>query len=420
MNNSFGRRDNLQHIASVWMISIYVLLTPILVLSTPIGFFGATELLCFFGILTLISFKTIRLSTVSILYCVFLVYFIIVNMITALVKPVNGDLFLVLRLVTSFLPFLLFDQITNYSEKNLLLFLRLFLTGLSIAVIAGLVMFIFGIELRDGQQKLWYDGGSMARAGGLTGNSGGFGYVSALFTSYLWIDRSVSKKPMNVIAFYILIFVGLAGIILSSSRAGLLFLIVMFAVLLIVKIIFLDRSLIKIFFQSLIIVLLVAWVLSLGLQLDNELAFFLSRSLERLDILNLYGQDAYFQSVRFTNWPFIITEIQNNWFIGLGYKQFASNFEIYSDNSFIGIAIDGGVFALFFYALFWIFCILEAIYKMLHTDILYKYLIAFLMGTLAFTLACDFYSMWYPSALFFMAYGMLRIALYHIVVARIR
>jgi hypothetical protein len=420
VNNSFGRRDNLQHIASVWMISIYVLLTPILVLSTPIGFFGATELLCFFGILTLISFKTIRLSTVSILYCVFLVYFIIVNMITALVKPVNGDLFLVLRLVTSFLPFLLFDQITNYSEKNLLLFLRLFLTGLSIAVIAGLVMFIFGIELRDGQQKLWYDGGSMARAGGLTGNSGGFGYVSALFTSYLWIDRSVSKKPMNIIAFYILIFVGLAGIILSSSRAGLLFLIVVFAVLLIVKIIFLDRSLIKIFFQSLIIVLLVAWVLSLGLQLDNELAFFLSRSLERLDILNLYGQDAYFQSVRFTNWPIIITEIQNNWFIGLGYKQFASNFEIYSDNSFIGIAIDGGVFALFFYALFWVFCILEAIYKMLYTDIFYKYLIAFLMGTLAFSLACDFYSMWYPSALFFMAYGMLRIALYLIVVARIR
>lgn len=420
MNNSFGRRVNFQFTASVWMISMYVLLTPILVLSTPIGFLGATELLCFFGILTLISFKTIRLSTVSILYCVFLIYFVIVNIIMALVKPVNGDLFLIFRLVTSFLPFLLFDQITNYSEKNLLLFVKLFLTGLSFAVIAGLIMFIFGIELRDGQQRLWYDGGSMARAGGLTGNSGGFGYVSALFTGYLWINRSLSKKPMNIIAFYLLIFFGLAAVALSSSRAGFLFLIVMFAVLLIAKIIFLDRSLIKIFFQSLIIVFLVAWVLSLGLYYDNDLALFLLRSLERLDFLNLYGQDAFLQTVRFSTWPIVITEIQNNWFLGLGYKQFFSIFEIYSDNSFIGIAIDGGIFALFFYALFWIFCILEAIYKMLYEDALYRYLIAFLMGTLAFALTVDFYSMWYPSALFFMAYGLLRITLYHNVVARTR
>jgi hypothetical protein len=400
------------------MISMYVLLTPILVLSTPIGFLGATELLCFFGILTLISFKTIRLSTVSILYCVFLVYFVIVNIITALVKPVNGDLFFVLRLVTSFLPFLLFDQMTNYSEKNLLLFRKLFLTGLTIAVITGLVMFIFGIELRDGQQRLWYDGGSMARAGGLTGNSGGFGFVSALFTSYLWIDRSLSKKPMNFFTFFLLILIGVAGIALSSSRAALLFLIVMFTVLLIAKIIVLDRSLIKIFFQSLIIMLLVAWVLSLGLYYDNELALFLLRSLERLDFLNLYGQDAFLQTVRFSTWPIVITEIQNNLFIGLGYKQFFSIFKIYSDNSFIGIAIDGGIFSLFFYALFWIICVLEAIYKMLYTDMLYRYLIAFLMGSLAFAVTVDFYSMWYPSALFFMAYGMLRITLHHNVVSR--
>lgn len=418
MNNSFGRRVNLQHTAPVWMISMYVLLTPILVLSTPIGFLGATELLCFFGILTLISFKTIRLSTVSILYCVFLVYFVIVNIITALVKPVNGDLFFVLRLVTSFLPFLLFDQMTNYSEKNLLLFRKLFLTGLTIAVITGLVMFIFGIELRDGQQRLWYDGGSMARAGGLTGNSGGFGFVSALFTSYLWIDRSLSKKPMNFFTFFLLILIGVAGIALSSSRAALLFLIVMFTVLLIAKIIVLDRSLIKIFFQSLIIMLLVAWVLSLGLYYDNELALFLLRSLERLDFLNLYGQDAFLQTVRFSTWPIVITEIQNNLFIGLGYKQFFSIFKIYSDNSFIGIAIDGGIFSLFFYALFWIICVLEAIYKMLYTDMLYRYLIAFLMGSLAFAVTVDFYSMWYPSALFFMAYGMLRITLHHNVVSR--
>ena len=420
MNNSFGRRVNLQHTASVVMISMYVLLAPILVLSTPIGFLGATELLFFFGVLTLISFKTIRLSTASILYSIFLVYFVIVNMIVALVKPVNGDLFLVLRLVTSFLPFLLFDQITNYSEKHFLLFRKLFLTGLSIAVLAGLVMFIFGIELRDGQQRLWYDGGSMARAGGLTGNSGGFGFVSALFISYLWIDRSLSKKPMNIIAFYLLIFFGLAAVALSSSRAAFLFLIVMFAVLLIAKIIVLDRSLIKIFFQSLIIVFLVSWVLSLGLYYDNELSLFVLRSLERLDVLNLAGQDAFLKTARFSNWPIVTAEIQNNLFIGLGYKQFFSIFKIYSDNSFIGIAIDGGVFSLFFYALFWIFCVLEAIYKMLYTDILYKYLIAFLMGSLAFAVTVDFYSMWYPSALFFMAYGMLRLTLYHSVVARIR
>ena len=411
---------NAQHTASVVMISMYVLFTPMLVISTPIGFLGATELLSFFGVITLISLKTIRLSSVSILYSVFLVYFVIVNMIVVLVKPVNGDQFLVLRLVTSFLPFLLFDQITNYSKKHFLLFRKLFLIGLSIAVIAGLILFTFGIELRDGQQRLWFEGGNMARAGGLTGNSAGFGFLSALFICYLWIDRSLSKKPMNIVAFSLLILFGVAAVTLSSSRAAFLFLIVMFTVILFVKIIVLDRSLIKIFFQTLIFCFLMIWVLSLGLSYDNELLLYILRSFERLDVLNLSGQDAFFKTVRFSNWPILIAEIENNLFIGLGYKQFFSIFKIYSDNSFIGIAIDGGIFSLFFYALFWIICVFEAVYKMLYIDMLYRYLMAFLMGNLAFAMTVDFYSMWYPSSLFFIAYGMLRLTLHHKLVARIR
>lgn len=381
--------------------------------STPLGFLGATELLSVFGLLTLISIETLRLSSASYVYISFLVYFVLVNLLLALTRPVNGDVILVLRLVTSFLPFLLFDQITNCSRENFFLFRKLFITSLSIAVIAGLAMFALGIELRDGQQRLWYDGGSMARAGGLTANSGGFGFVSALFISYLWIDRSLIRRQLNMFVFSIFMLIGIAAVALSSSRAAFLFLIVMFLILLFIKVITLHRSLVKVFLKSVAALGFIAGLLSLGTYFENDLSLFVLRSLERLDVLNLSGQDAFLKTARFSNWPIVTDEIQNNLFLGLGYKQFYSMFGIYSDNSFIGITIDGGLFSLLLYLFFWIICLGEAIHSMLTVNLRYRYLVAFLMGSLAFAVTVDFYSMWYPSALFFMAYGMIRLTLHN-------
>lgn len=399
-----------------FVIPLYVFLAPILVVPTPIGFLGATEILSILGVLALLSHGSIRLSSVAVIYIIFLTYFVFINIFLAIITPVNSDVFLVLRLVTSFLPFLLFDQITDCSKKQLNSYSKLFLQGLSLAVIAGLLMFAFGIELRDGQQRLWYDGGSMARAGGLTANSGGFGYVSALFICYLWINRSLSEKKLNSFFFFILISLGISAVALSSSRAAFLFLIVMFSVLMLVKIITFDRSLIKIFFKSLIFLGLATWVLSFGFDANNELTFFIFRSLERLDVLNISGQDAFLKTARFDNWPIVAEEIKKNIFLGIGYKQFFSNFQIYSDNSFIGIAIDGGILSLVLYAFFWIAVLLDAVFKMFTVSELYKYLVAFLMGSLAFAVTVDFYSMWYPTALFFMAYAILRITIHQKVV----
>jgi O-antigen ligase len=144
---------------------------------------------------------------------------------------------------------------------------------------------------------------------------------------------------------------------------------------------------------------------------DSEFSLFILRSLERLDFLNIGGQDAFTTSARFSNWPILISVLQDNFLMGLGYKQFSSLYGIYSDNSFLGIAIDGGIFSLLLYVFFWCAAIGDALHKVKKISFKYSYLLGFLIGTLAFSLTVDFYGMWYPAALFFLGYGMIRLSL---------
>ena len=404
---------NLKQMMLILIIYVYVFFTPIMVVSTPVGFLGVPEMIFFFGLIVLLNLNKIRLSPPSILYFIFLLYFSAVNILVASIRSVSDDLFLFLRLFASFLPFLLLDQRDFYNDKNVLLFKKLFLTSLCMAVIAGLVMFVFGVELREGQQRIWYDGGSTIRAGGLTGNSAGFGFLCALFISFVWIDRAISQKRFNILVFYSLIFLGMVGVIFSSSRAGFLFLVVMFVVLLIINIFTLDRSSILGFFKVFLVFSLVALLLFISLNEGNDLSEFILQSIVRLDVLNISGQDSFLKTVRFSTWPIIISELESNLWFGLGYKQFYYHSKEHSDNSFIGIAIDGGVFSLILYVAFWSVCLGDAIFKTLTIDLFYKYLIAFLMGGLAFSMTVDFYSMWYPGSLFFMAYGIIRLSLHH-------
>lgn len=396
----------------VLTVSMYIFFTPIFVASTPVGFLGATELLSILGVLSLISLQRIHLSMASLAYLIFLLAFILSNLIVAATKSVGSSQLLLLRLLTSFLPFLLLDQSNFFNSNTLKLFQKLFIFSLTSSVIAGLIMFNLGIELRDGQQRLWYEGGNMARAGGLTGNSGGFGFVSAIFICYLWIHRALSDNRFSVIAFSFLVFIGLTAIALSSSRAAFLFIVVMSLVLLFFRLIILDINIFKSLFHLVVLLVFISWIPFFTSFLDFDTFSFISHSLVRLDILNLSGQDVFLSTSRFSNWPIVISAIEDNLFFGLGYKQFYSFYDIYSDNSFLGVTVDGGIFSLIPYCLFWIGCLGESMYKTIYVDFKYRYLVAFLMGSISFAFTVDFYSMWYPSALFFMGYGLIRLSLH--------
>jgi O-antigen ligase len=334
-----------------------------------------------------------------------------VNVIFVSMGDVNSDVFLCIRIATSFIPLVVFDQLVSLDDRNYRLLRRLFLLSLMVGLVLGLFIFLLGIELKEEQQKLWFDGGSMNRAGGLTANSAAFGYLSGLFIVYVWLDRSLNIKETSRVIFSFSICLGLAGVILSASRAGLLFVLASFMVIGFFKLLTLDRDVILNILFSVFFLFVGSFVLSSAVMQDSEFSLFILRSLERLDFLNIGGQDAFTTSARFSNWPILISVLQDNFLMGLGYKQFSSLYGIYSDNSFLGIAIDGGIFSLLLYVFFWCAAIGDALHKVKKISFKYSYLLGFLIGTLAFSLTVDFYGMWYPAALFFLGYGMIRLSL---------
>lgn len=380
-----------------------------LVLPTPIGFLGAPELIFPVAAIFLIIYNNVRLSAPSVLYLCFIMVLITANIINAPFRSLNAEIFLILRLVPSFFPFMLFDQIVSCTENQITRFWKYYIVSLGFSVVMGIGLFAMGIELRDGQQRLWFEGGSIARAGGLTANSAGFGFLCAIFVSSLWIHRSFYKSSrVNLL----LIIIGLTGVLLASSRAAFLFLITMFLTSLALGLFERKKRLrLTEMFSIILLGLIVAAIIFLILRTNGDSAYYIIRSLVRLDILNLGGADAFFHSVRFDSWRIVLQSIQDNLIFGMGYKQFSGVAGLYSDNSFLGVTLDGGIFSFLAYLMFWSYCVLYAIAKYLSGRRKYKYLISFLLGVLAFATTVDLYSMWYPMALFFLSFAMLRLTL---------
>ena len=317
------------------------------------------------------------------------------------------DQFLVIRSLLSLTPILLLDQLNTISKEQLSRIEKLLLVSLTITVFITLILFFFGIELRSNQQRVWFEGGSLARAGGLTGNSSGAGLVASLFIIYIFSLRILNTKVMKPFLFLLLALMGMLALFVTNSRSGL----ILISAFMLINLFFNWKKMKSIILGDSIFAGLIALIFSFSILslFSQDILLFFGSSLDRWNFLNTDG--SFYSSARFLNWPIVIDSIKENPLLGLGYKQFNYIYGIDADNAFLSVAIDGGFFSLSAYIFFWIFCMIFHFRKATTVNRQHIIIFGIIFSCFIISFFLDLYTMWYPSAILFAVIGVLQLRL---------
>ncbi|SDW70250.1 hypothetical protein SAMN05444336_102135 [Albimonas donghaensis] len=273
-----------------------------------------------------------------------------------------------MRQVSIFAPFFLVFCIKDLDEAYIQRIIRLAVIGLFISVAAGLFMHYAGISVRDSQQ-FWERSlgrySASSRAGGLSGNTGAYGltivaFAMALFVAMPATDQKVSRPFAWISAGMIVL-----ATVLSSSRGGMLQLLLMVAPLVILGRIKIGPT----------------PVLALGLAISGGVLLvslsggalpisFDSVIFQRLDIFNLSGSSQFLDSARASLFARAIDSLPDYWMFGVGYKRQIEALQMVVDNSFLLVLLETGAFALIFFSLFWLFLLYRIVTLMRRERIL--------------------------------------------------
>lgn len=389
------------------LLVLYAALTPLVVVR-PVGtsLVGAPDLLVVPALLVLLAGR-IRLTVPILLYLAYCVLAVVATVWAALRAGGSTELLLVVRTLAIAMPFILTYQIRTFGDREFTRIIAAFLLGGAASIIVGFILHKYGIELREGQQRLWLGGGqgSVARAAGLTGNTAGFGHLISIWTLAMVVVAQALRTKWRVV----LLLIGLGGgvymILLSSSRAGLLHVVVG----VVAATPWLIRKYSRRFVSAVVLLTAGAGVLALQPYMPSALSdSFVTTSLSRLDIFNMTGESVFFRSVRFANWPYVIAVISDQPVWGLGYKQFANVSGIYVDNAFLSAWVDCGIFGAAAYAGFWLWLIILAVFGIVAVGGFYWVLFGLVVSEVAHAFTVDTYTMWYS-----MPVSMLLIAVCH-------
>lgn len=255
--------------------------------------------------------------------------------------------YLALRLILISSPIFLIYIIDNFDRYSIdrLYKTLVFASGTSVTI--GLLLHYFGIQIQDSQQKLWLGAGlgSAARAGGLVGNSGDYGQLTALFAilllgAPLWGARF--SRYVNVTAAVVVVLALLA----SSSRIATL----MIASAILVMNVFQPKRYLMPSIAASIVILISLYIFLLSSEVD----YYLEQTLARLDFLNITGESIFFETVRVENWSNLIGSYGNTSFLGFGYKLFEDYHGYYVDNAFLLTWVETGLFGFILFLAFWL------------------------------------------------------------------
>ena len=281
--------------------------------------------------------------------------------------------------------------------------------GGAMAIAIGIVLHAFQIEVRSGQQKLWMDGGAQIRAGGLIGNSGAFGHMTATWcTICVGYLLSVSRHRYR--------FVGVVGCMLvagyvvyvASSRAAMMHLGVASMALVVLTptarrfrqwLLILGAS----GLASIVVVggAVMAFSSGGGGKLENSA---LKTNLERF--IPGLGDASEFSSNRSENWPEYIAMMNESVISGWGYKMGVRLHEESPDNSYISVMLETGVIGFACMALFVSAVLVRLVGLYLVGDPYAVVLMATCFGQLANCLTSDIYTFWITMPVVFLLLGL--------------
>lgn len=390
----------------LYFVYFFLFTMPLFVFSTPLGFLALFEILAPLGFIIILLQRSFRISAIPLLFFIFILILFFTNILVIFTKNIESfDQFLVVRTLLSLTPILLLDQFYTISKEQLSRIEKLILVSLALTVFTTLILFFFGIELRSNQQRVWFEGGSLARAGGLTGNSSGAGLIAAIFLVYIFSLRILNSKAIKPILFLLFVLMGALALFVTNSRSGL----ILIAAFVLVNLFFNWKKMKSIILGDTIFASLIALILSFAVLsfFSQDILLFFGSSLDRWNFLNFEG--SFYSSARFLNWPIVLESIKENPLLGLGYKQFNYIYGIDADNAFLSVAVDGGFFSLIAYLFFWIFCMLFHFRKATTVNRQHIIIFGIIFSSFIISFFLDLYTMWYPSTILFAVIGVLQL-----------
>jgi O-antigen ligase len=256
------------------------------------------------------------------------------------------------RLVEMLLPVILASQMAaSLKLKNIS---RQFLLGCGLAALAGVVMFAFGIILRE-KQAFFAEGIMIFRAAGTVGEANCFGNLMAI-TGILavWViiyyRESFKTGSSRLIMVFSIIWgvLGVVGVVISLSRSA-MGLMVIGLVCLFLPLIKRPGRLLKIIIGAALVIVVVAIIF--WFQFANE--FIVKAFLEvpeKLSLLTQIGSNfSTATSSRMENWRMewaIFAGHPLAWPLGLGYKSLRLYYDLPPDNNFLQALFEMGVVGL--------------------------------------------------------------------------
>lgn len=395
-----------------YLIAAYGFLIPVVAMNLPgVGGLGAADLLVPFGACVLLFLpRTGRIQTAHIALAVFCLAALFSLLQIDQFRPAVDCTIRWVRLFGIFIPFY-FCLFIPVTDKVLKCAFSAWMIGGLTAILIGAIIHILQIEVRSGQQRLWMNGASMLRAGGLIGNSGAFAHMTStwsVITAGYFL--AVSKHRFRLVMAFAAILIFFYVIFISSSRAALLHLIAagsLFCVL------YQTRKKARQWFvlggvySALAILLAVCVVQCLP---NNSVRANRSNALEtniQRFVPGYGGSSASdFSSNRAENWPEYFSMMNEKVLTGWGYKMGVRLHEESPDNSYLSVMLETGAFGFLCMSVF----VLSIFYQLFAGYFAGNpYSIVMLpvcIGQLANCMTSDIYTFWITMPVVFMLLGL--------------
>lgn len=395
---------------SNWLVVAYGILIPVVALNLPgVGGVGAADILMpisFMVVLFVARQGKIQLSHIA------LSLFIVAALLSLTQIRLRGDAVACairwVRLFGILTPFF-FGLFIAVNKKLINLAIMSWVIGGLVAVLIGVLLHALQIEVRAGQQRLWVNGGSFIRAGGLIGNSGAFGHMTATWAviSVISILHVWKHKYRHLLA-AALILLAMYVVYVSSSRAAMMHMGV--ATIVTAFIIPIRRSTRQKLFAgasagTLLVVglLLLVQVFPLGNLGSKSKA--LQSNLQRF-IPGLSGDAGEFTSNRADNWPEYIEMMSESILLGAGYKMGVRMHEESPDNSYLSVMLETGFIGFFCMSLFVVSVFYRLICLYFAGDPFAVVMIPVCCGQLANCMTSDIYTFWITMPIVFLLLGL--------------
>ncbi|MCA0945845.1 O-antigen ligase family protein [Salipiger pacificus] len=376
------------------LATLYVALIPLVVLPTPAGKIGAVDLLLPFALISILTYRSRQITIPETFLAFFGFFAFLATIFNIQLGVAPPSALMIVRVLAIFLPLVAVLGQTKFDDDDLWALTKVFLVSGGLALIIGIVMHHLGIQVRDDQQRNWYGNGlgQSLRAGGLLGNTGGFGHLASVWgvvCAGVLLLRGKFRFAAAVLA------LALYATYISTSRAA--FIHITVSLLFFLPIIFGGRRLISAL-VALPILGLGGFYWALGVDLSPQAIF----ALRRLDVLNVTGETLFFKTARFDNWANYLGYIFEHPLLGIGFKNTENMIGTPGDNSFVTIALELGVICGILYAAFWIWLALR--FKRAEGA---RSLVgmAVVFGEIAHAMTLDTHTLWIstPAALLFIA-----------------